>query len=186
MGVAKGCCRLRKRWRGWLKVKLILDSRWNPNSKLLNQKAFAVAHHCMRSLLESMVDLKDTAESSESDSSGSSSESDSVSSVEDDSMNDTGSDVSDAPPREETEEEFLERYAQTARDLQDEACEEAENGQREDGHELALGVMGLMDIEKQVLAFLKEHGKKLSSKQPLSRILLARFRDQYPKARGYL
>lgn len=40
---------------------------------------------------------------------------------------------------EETEEEFLERYAQTARDLQDEACEEAENGQHEDGHELALG-----------------------------------------------
>lgn len=56
---------------------------------LQNQKAFAVAHHCMRSLLESMVDLKDTgSESSESDSSGLSSESDSGSSVEDDdSMN---------------------------------------------------------------------------------------------------
>lgn len=52
---------------------------------------------------------------------------------------DTGSDVSDAT-HEETEEEFLERYAQTARDLQDEACEEAENGQNEDGHELALGM----------------------------------------------
>ena len=49
------------------------------------------------------------------------------------------SDVSDAA-REETEEEFLERYAQSARDLQAEACEEAENGQDEDGHELALGM----------------------------------------------
>lgn len=48
------------------------------------------------------------------------------------------SDVSDAA-HDETEEEFLERYAQTARDLQAEACEEAENGQDEDGHELALG-----------------------------------------------
>jgi len=52
---------------------------------------------------------------------------------------DTGSDVSEAT-HEETEEEFLERYAQTARDLQDEACEEAEYGQHEDGHELALGM----------------------------------------------
>lgn len=51
----------------------------------------------------------------------------------------TGSDVSDAA-HEEMEEEFLERYAQTARDLQAEACEEAENGQDEDGHELALGM----------------------------------------------
>jgi len=51
---------------------------------------------------------------------------------------------------------------------------------------LETGVMGFMDIEKEVLTFLKEHGKKVSSKQPLSRILLARFRDKYPKARGYL
>lgn len=54
---------------------------------LQNQKAFAAAHHCTRSLLESMVDLKDIVESSESDRSGSSSESDSGSSDEDDSMN---------------------------------------------------------------------------------------------------
>ncbi|KAG0569597.1 hypothetical protein KC19_6G101400 [Ceratodon purpureus] len=156
---------------------------------LQNQKAFTVAHHCMRSLLESMVDLKDIMESSESDRSGSSSSSNSDSgsgsSGEDDSMNETGSDVSDAA-HEETEEEFLERYAQTARDLQAEACEEAEDGQDEDGHELALGVLGLVDFEKEVLTFLKEHGKKLSSKQAFSRILLARFRDQYPKTRGYL
>ena len=59
---------------------------------LQNQKAFSVAHRCMRSLLESMVDLKDIMESSESDKSRSSSESSnsdssSGSSDDDDSMN---------------------------------------------------------------------------------------------------
>lgn len=41
---------------------------------------------------------------------------------------------------EETEEEFLERHAQTARELQEEAHQEAENGQDEDGHEIELGM----------------------------------------------
>jgi len=54
---------------------------------LQNQIAFAAAHHCLRSLLESMVDLKEITESSESDRSGSSSESDSGSSDGDDSIN---------------------------------------------------------------------------------------------------
>jgi hypothetical protein len=43
----------------------------------------------------------------------------------------------------ETEDQFLERYAQTARELQEEAVEEAENGQDEDGHELELGMIML-------------------------------------------
>lgn len=46
---------------------------------------------------------------------------------------------------EETEDEFLERYAQTTRELQEEALQDAENGQDEDGHEIELG--------KQVLTF---------------------------------
>lgn len=33
----------------------------------------------------------------------------------------------------------MERYAKTARELQEEAVEEAENGQDEDGHEIELG-----------------------------------------------
>lgn len=158
------------------------------NKNLLqNQNGFTAAHHCLRSLLESMVELKDIMELSESDESGSSSTSNSDSgfSSEDDSLDETRSEPV-AATQEETEGEFLERQAQTARDLQAEACEEAENGQNEDGHELALGVLGLVDFEKEVLAFLKEHGKELSSKRPLSRILLARFRDRYPKSKGYL
>lgn len=41
----------------------------------------------------------------------------------------------------ETEDQFLERYAQTARELQEDAVEEAENGQDEDGHEIELGTV---------------------------------------------
>lgn len=44
----------------------------------------------------------------------------------------------------ETEDQFLERYAQTARELQEEAVEEAENGQDEDGHKIELG-MSVLD-----------------------------------------
>ncbi|XP_024375582.1 uncharacterized protein [Physcomitrium patens] len=111
------------------------------NKNLLqNQNGFTAAHHCLRSLLESMVELKDIMELSESDESGSSSTSNSDSgfSSEDDSLDETRSEPV-AATQEETEGEFLERQAQTARDLQAEACEEAENGQNEDGHELALG-----------------------------------------------
>ena len=73
----------------------------------------------------------------------------------------TGSDVSDAA-HEETEEEFLERYAQTARDLQAEACEEAEDGQDEDGHELALGT-----CHSTLSLFSLQHLQNLSIKQNL-------------------
>ena len=46
------------------------------NKDLLNnRKGFKVAHHCLRSLLESMVDLKELLESSETDDSDSSSDS---------------------------------------------------------------------------------------------------------------
>lgn len=34
----------------------------------------------------------------------------------------------------------MQRYAKTARELQEEAIEEAENGQDEDGHEIELGM----------------------------------------------
>jgi hypothetical protein len=40
----------------------------------------------------------------------------------------------------ETEEEFLERYAKTACELQEEAIKETENGQDENGHEIELGM----------------------------------------------
>ena len=43
----------------------------------------------------------------------------------------------------ETEDQFLERYAKTARELQEEAVEKAENGQDEDGHKIELGMIML-------------------------------------------
>lgn len=40
---------------------------------------------------------------------------------------------------EETEDQFLERYAQKAQELEKEALEEAEGGEEEDGCELDIG-----------------------------------------------
>jgi hypothetical protein len=42
---------------------------------------------------------------------------------------------------EVAEEEFLERCVQTARELREEAKEDAEIGQDEDGHEIELGML---------------------------------------------
>jgi TRAP-type C4-dicarboxylate transport system substrate-binding protein len=87
---------------------------------------------------------------------------------------------------EETEGEFLERYAKTARELQEEAVEEAENGQDEDGHEIELGVLGLVDQEDQVVAFLKAHGKNFITQQPpLPEDLITRFQEKFPDCKFY-
>jgi hypothetical protein len=48
------------------------------------------------------------------------------------------------------------------------------------------GVLALVDFEKEVLASLKQHGKKLTSNQPVPKDLLTRFREKYPEARAYL
>jgi hypothetical protein len=48
------------------------------------------------------------------------------------------------------------------------------------------GILGLVDYEKEVLACLKLHVKKLTSKQLVPKDLLARFREKYPEARAYL
>ena len=52
----------------------------------------------------------------------------------------------------ETEDQFLERYAETARQLQKEAVEEAENGQDEDGHEIELGINVLSLVSSSIHA----------------------------------
>lgn len=44
----------------------------------------------------------------------------------------------------------------------------------------------MVDYEKEVLACLKLHVKKLTSKQLVPKDLLARFREKYPEARAYL
>ena len=48
------------------------------------------------------------------------------------------------------------------------------------------GVLALVDFEKEVLASLKQHGKKLTSNQPMPKDLLNRFKEKYPEARAYL
>jgi hypothetical protein len=104
------------------------------------RKVFKAAHHCLRSLLEATVDLKELVDSSETDESHSESGSDDNEDDDGDSDSKDGSESANSnDEHEETEEEFLERYAKTARELQEEAIEEAENGQDEDGHEIELG-----------------------------------------------
>ena len=44
---------------------------------------------------------------------------------------------------EETEDQFLERYAQKAQELEKDALEEAEGGEEEDGEELEIGKLVL-------------------------------------------
>lgn len=143
-----------------------------------------IVHHCFRSLLEVTVDLKELLESSDSD------ESDSESESEEDDEEDESEDELESEESEtehvETEDQFLERYAETARELQEEAVEEAENGQDEDGHEIELGVLGLVDQEAAVLACLAAHGKRLLSEKPLPKELLTRFKEKFPSCKTAL
>lgn len=51
---------------------------------------------------------------------------------------------------------------------------------------LGIGVLALVDFEKEVLASLKQHGKTLTNNQPVPKDLLNRFREKFPEARAYL
>lgn len=144
-----------------------------------------VAHHCFRSLLEVMVDLKELQEMTGSEETESESESE-----EDDEADEADESDEDLQPvseeREGTEEQFLERYAERSRELQDEIEEEAENGQDEDGHEIELGVLALVDQEATVLGCITAHGKRLLEQQQLPKELLARFKDKFPACKAAL
>jgi hypothetical protein len=151
---------------------------------LQGHQACKTAHHCLCSLLEVTIDLKELLESAETNEShpGSDSEDgDDKYEEEDDSNEASGSEDSD----DESDEEFLEQYAKTAHELQKDATEEAKNGQDEDGHEVELGVLALVDHEAQVLQHLKVHGKRLLSKQPLPKELIERFKDKFPESKPY-
>ena len=55
---------------------------------------------------------------------------------------------------EETEDQFLERYAQKAQELEKDALEEAEGGEEEDGQELEIGKLLFYAFFDFVLTFL--------------------------------
>jgi hypothetical protein len=154
---------------------------------LQGHQACKTAHHCLCSLLEVTIDLKELLESSETNESHPGSDSEdgddkyNDNEEEDDSNEASGSEDSD----DESDEEFLEQYAKTAHELQKDATEEAKNGQDEDGHEVELGVLALVDHEAQVLQHLKVHGKRLLSEQPLPKELIERFKDKFPESKPY-
>ncbi|BBN00117.1 hypothetical protein MPTK1_1g26560 [Marchantia polymorpha subsp. ruderalis] len=157
-------------------------------------KGFLVAQHCFKSLLESTVDLKEVQESSsiddsdddDSDDSDGSEDSDEDDDDDDDSNSNSDDDDSSDEEHEETEDEFLARYARTARELDLQAIEEAEGGQDEDGQDIELGVLGLVNPECQVMTFIKDHGKTLLTKLSLSKDLVSRFIDKFPGSKQLL
>lgn len=75
----------------------------------------------------------------------------------------------------------MERYAQTARELEEEAVEEAEGGEEEDGQELDLGMLGLVDPELLVMAFIEYHAKELLRIGQVSEELRCRFKEKFPR-----
>ncbi|CAM6082528.1 unnamed protein product [Calypogeia fissa] len=176
----------------------ILEHLLNTKQVVEGTKGFDVAQHCFRSLLESTVDLKEVQESSEigssedDDDDNDSDESDE--SEEDDDDNEDASNDSESSSddngseeeHEETEEEFLERYAQTARELEEEAIEEAEGGQEEDGQDLELGVLDLVNPELQVIAFIQLHSEELLRKRQVSMDLLNKFKEKFPDSKQFL
>ncbi|KAL3700792.1 hypothetical protein R1sor_018814 [Riccia sorocarpa] len=152
-------------------------------------KGFEVAQQCFRSLLESTVDLKEVQESSsvdDSDEDDDDSDGSDDSEDDDDDDSDSNSNSSDESDEEheETEDEFLVRYARTARELEMQAVEEAEGGQDEDGQDIELGVLGLVNSESQVMAFIKDHGQTLMNKLTLSKELISRFKEKFPESKA--
>ncbi|CAM6021603.1 unnamed protein product [Sphagnum balticum] len=117
----------------------LAESASDPGLSLKSEMKLAV-HNCLHLLLEATVDLK--VDSSETDESHSESGSDDNEDDEDgDSDSKDGSESANSNDEHgETEEEFLERYAKTACELQEEAIKETENGQDEDGHKIELGM----------------------------------------------
>ncbi|KAI5054131.1 hypothetical protein GOP47_0030976, partial [Adiantum capillus-veneris] len=130
------------------------------------------------SLLTLSIRLKELQEAEEeskdeADNDGEEDEDEDDSDAEDD-------DSEDDETLEETEDQFLERYAQRAQDLEKETLEEAEGGEEEDGCELEIGVLSLSDQMPSVYTFLQNYGKKLMSETPLPHELVAEFVDNFP------
>lgn len=132
-----------------------------------------------QSLLILMVRLKELQEAEEE----SKDEDEDIEGDEDEDEDDTDEEDDDFggdEKLEETEDQFLERYARKAQELEKEALEDAEGGDEEDGSELEIGVLGLTDQLPSVYAFLQKYGKKLMGASPLPHEVVAGFEDNFP------
>jgi hypothetical protein len=78
---------------------------------------------------------------------------------------------------EETEEEFLERYAKVAAELEDsEVIEEAD--EEDDDHEIDLGSLNEIDPQKLVLSLMEKHHQKVINLVPSEAI--STFLNSFP------
>eukprot|EP01018_Ginkgo_biloba_P009463 Gb_12572 [translate_table: standard] len=142
-----------------------------------NHAMLEVARTCFQSLLDATIRLKEVREAEDSEED----EGDADNDEEEDGDETDEEEDSDDDECEETEEEFLERYAQTARDLQKDVIEEAEGGEEEDGQEIELGILGMTDQNAAVLSLIQKHHRNLINGQPLPQELVDKFLESFPE-----
>eukprot|EP00250_Pteridium_aquilinum_P033256 c5372_g1_i1 orf=217-3513(+) len=143
---------------------------YDPRTRDLRHKSYL-------SLLTASIRLKELqdAEEESNDGDGTDSEEDEV-----DDTDEEDDESEDDEKLEETEDQFLERYAQKAQELEKEALDEAEGGEEEDGYELEIGVLGLTDQMPSVYACLQKYGNKLMSESPLPPEVVREFVENFP------
>eukprot|EP00252_Welwitschia_mirabilis_P026873 TRINITY_DN8982_c0_g1_i1.p1 TRINITY_DN8982_c0_g1~~TRINITY_DN8982_c0_g1_i1.p1 ORF type:complete len:655 (-),score=197.07 TRINITY_DN8982_c0_g1_i1:231-2138(-) len=134
--------------------------------------AMRVAYVCIQSLLEALIKLKEIQEAKDM-SDEDVDDNDDDSDDEDDLESDEDEEDSDEDECEETQEQFLERYAQTARDMEKEITENADGGEEEDGKEIELGHFSKENPKNIVLSLIQKH-HDLIKKQSLTQEAVAR------------
>ncbi|KAH9325798.1 hypothetical protein KI387_005976, partial [Taxus chinensis] len=145
-----------------------------------NQIMLEVAHTCFQSLLDVTIHLKEVQEAEDRE------EGEDVEDDDDDDDENEESDEadedSDDDGHEETEEEFLERYAETARELENDLVEKAD-GSEEDGQEIELGLLGMADQSATVLSLIRKYHFHLINGKTLPEELVVRFLENFPDFR---
>lgn len=150
-----------------------------------DQRMCELKHKCFQSLLIASIRLKELQDAEEESKDGEGNI-DSEEDEDDDDPDEEDDDSEDDEKLEETEDQFLERYAQKAQELEEEAVDEAEGGEEEDGHELEIGVLGITDQLLSVYSFLENHGKRLMRESPLPHELVNGFLENFPDSAQFL
>ncbi|KAJ4721925.1 importin beta-like SAD2-like [Melia azedarach] len=143
----------------------------NPNSSLLQD--------CYVSLMETSVRLKEVQgeeENDKGDDEEADDEEDDDEESEDDDDEDSGGDE-----YEETEEEFLERYAKAAVDLENDNILVEEGDVEDQEHEIELGALGEIDQLNVVASLIGRHHNLLVQGQPLPPQLILKFLNAFPQ-----
>ncbi|KAJ6312263.1 hypothetical protein OIU77_013910 [Salix suchowensis] len=145
--------------------------------RLLGQQNLRVdlSRDCFKSLLETLVRLKEVEDEMEEDEDGEAEED-----GEEDDGDDDDSEDSEEDELEETEEEFLERYAEAASALENGMV--VEEGDVEDQeHEIELGSLQEADEEKVVLSLIERFRHVLIQGHGIPTQIISSFLNAFPK-----